>query len=166
MPQRPSPRERFESRVDRRSHDECWPWLGYKTSKGYGLFGKGKLRTHRVAFFLEHGRWPEPMCLHRCDNPACCNPAHLFEGEAADNSKDMVLKNRQARGDRHNSVTKPETVPRGSKHGQAKLSESDIPVIRHLVRSGWSIREVASERGISRSQVQRIATGERWSHVP
>jgi hypothetical protein len=161
-----SQRERFENRVDRRGPDECWAWLGYKSEKGYGLFGKSKIRAHRLAFFLAHGRWPEPMCLHRCDNPACCNPSHLFEGEASDNSMDMVLKNRQARGDRHNSVTRPETVPRGSNNGQAKLNESDIPVIRSLVRSGWSIREVASERGISRSQVQRIAAGEHWAHVP
>src|SRR5262245_419100 len=85
----------------------CWPWSGRMNEAGYGYFwldGKPEL-AHRVAFFLKHGRWPEPCCLHTCDNPPCCNPAHFFEGTNLDNALDRTVKNRAATGSKHGSKT-------------------------------------------------------------
>jgi hypothetical protein len=91
---------RFRAKVDVRGPDECWPWMACLNTYGYGAFtiGYGAARrtekAHRVAFFLEHGRWPVPYGYHRCDNRPCCNPAHIFEGTAVDNNADMRAKGR------------------------------------------------------------------------
>lgn len=92
--------ERFWAKVDKRGPDACWPWLASRCDSGYGKFRVGKMtRSHRVAFELGGGEIPDGQCvLHRCDNPACCNPAHLFVGTFNDNVQDMVRKGRQRSG--------------------------------------------------------------------
>lgn len=80
----------------------CWVWMASKNQQGYGWFGvpkqvssDGKAYTdkaHRVSFFLAHGRWPEPMALHKCDNKSCVRPIHLFEGDHVANMADKVVK--------------------------------------------------------------------------
>ena len=99
--------DRFWEKVDRRGPDECWPWLPAKK----GEHGKFMIRkrlndgAHRVAWRLTQGPIPEGYFVcHHCDNPPCCNPAHLFLGTAADNSRDMVVKGRR-RGGRPKPVT-------------------------------------------------------------
>lgn len=85
--------QRFWSKVDRRGPDECWPWLAAKSATRYGVFDK--TRAHRVAYALTHGLIPEGRIVcHRCDNPPCCNPAHLWLGTPKDNTADMVAKGR------------------------------------------------------------------------
>jgi len=91
--------QRFWRKVDRRGPDECWPWTGGKTPCGYGLIrssGHGHLRqTHRVSWILANGSIPRGMCvLHSCDNPPCCNPAHLWLGTHAENMADRDAKGR------------------------------------------------------------------------
>lgn len=70
-----------------------------QNSRGYGSFRfKGKTElAHRVSFFLTFNRWPTPCALHKCDNPLCVNPAHLFEGTIADNNKDKQIKGKARR---------------------------------------------------------------------
>lgn len=94
---KPSDEERFWSRVDRRGPDECWPWTGSRNPAGYGAFSRGGKRsnTHRVAWEMTHGPIPGRLhVLHACDNPPCCNPAHLSLGTHEDNMADMVAKGR------------------------------------------------------------------------
>ena len=91
---------RFQEKLDATGGlDACWPWLGATVGKGYGHLGVGPrmVKAHRIALELKLGRplLPGMNSLHRCDNPPCCNPAHLFEGTNADNVSDMVAKNRQ-----------------------------------------------------------------------
>jgi hypothetical protein len=78
----------------------CHEWTSSKSDRGYGLFAIGgthhNQKAHRVAFWLEHGRWPEPAALHLCDNRPCVNPAHLAEGTQRDNLADMRAKGRAA----------------------------------------------------------------------
>lgn len=91
--------EKFWARVDKSGGDNaCWSWTGALYRNGYGsvyLRPKLYLRTRRVAYELTHGEIPDGLYIcHRCDNPPCCNPAHLFAGTAKDNFEDMVKKGR------------------------------------------------------------------------
>lgn len=90
---------RFWLLVDKRGPDECWPWAGgARSHNGYGEYGhasRGKVRAHRVAYELTHGPIPDGLSIcHHCDNPPCCNPAHLFAGTTLDNARDRAQKGR------------------------------------------------------------------------
>ena len=92
--------ERFWEKVDRSGGtDACWPWIGAIGVHGYGrvnLDGRSTGIASRVAWTLTFGDPGDLGVLHRCDNPPCCNPAHLFLGTQLDNSRDMVAKGRAA----------------------------------------------------------------------
>jgi hypothetical protein len=102
---------RFWARVDSSGGpDACWPWTGGKGA-GYkgrnygivqarGLFGPQPKTTHTVAFWLTHGCWPTPECLHSCDNYPCCNPAHLSAGTHRQNMHDAIARGRLKLGGR------------------------------------------------------------------
>lgn len=118
---------RFWAKVDKSGGpDACWIWTASKVPSGYGSFGvNGRLfGAHRIAWVLENGQIPHDgsyhgMCVcHKCDNPACCNPAHLFLGTNMDNARDREKKGRgnQPKGDANGVRLHPECRPRGDKH--------------------------------------------------
>ena len=135
----------------------CWLWTGRKDKYGYGTLYTGPQgavvgeASHRLSFFLAHGRWPRPCALHRCDNPACVNPAHLFEGDRGDNIRDCVAKGR------HRA---PDT--RGPRNGMTKLTAEAIPVIRDRRISG---KELAERYGVTQTTISDIRKGRTWRHV-
>lgn len=96
-PTRGTLEKRFWERVDKRAPQECWPWLGRTNALGYGTIddkGTSKL-AHRVSYELHVGPIPENhLVCHDCDNPPCCNPAHLFLGTDTENIQDMINKGR------------------------------------------------------------------------
>jgi hypothetical protein len=134
----------------------CLEWQRCRNPKGYGRINvDGKiLLAHRLAWQVFEGEIPKGMhVLHRCDNPACCNPAHLFLGTAKDNMRDRDEKGRRE-------------PPKGSKHGRAKLNETDIPGIFRLRREGRSQREIAGVFGVTHQLIALVLRRKRWKHVP
>lgn len=145
--------ERFWEKVDRRGPDECWPWNGATAAFGHGcIYGDDrKLLAHRVSYELNVGPIPSGIwVLHRCDNPPCINPSHLFLGTPADNMADMAAKGRK-------------TWVAGEVCWNAKLTPDDVIKIResHLLQS-----EIAAQFGIAQSLVSKIRNRRAWVHVP
>jgi hypothetical protein len=136
----------------------CWEWRASKT-KGYGkILHDGILcYAHRVAFELRYAHKPSLLILHKCDNKKCVRPDHLYEGTCSDNTRDAY-----ARGliDRMHA-----NRPRGSSHGNAKLSPADVIEIRSCARYRGSQRDLALRFGVSASLIKQIRTGKAWRDV-
>lgn len=112
--------ENFFQKVDvKEDKGACWEWKQCQLKHGYGSFctGLGKVHhlAHRYAYEITYGPVPSGMnVLHKCDNPPCCNPDHLFLGTQADNIKDKLSKGRQPSGDRHYKSKYPEVLVRAA----------------------------------------------------
>lgn len=148
----------YWGRVDMTNRTLCWNWTGFiDKRKGYGLawVDGRRIRTHRVAMML-HLNGPIPDGLHvchRCDNPACCNPAHLFLGTNDDNIKDRVVKGRSARN-------------YGEKSKTNKLTSDAVKELLWARVGGAGFRELAARYGLDKKTVGMICRGENWPHIP
>lgn len=145
-------RRRFNAKL--RIDGDCLIWTGGKTPKGYGVIGYGPRRTHvslythRLALWFATGQDAgASLVMHSCDNPACCNAAHLSLGTYLDNTHDMLAKERESRGEDHPG---------------AKLSEDDVRAIRKDPRS---LNDLAAVYGVDMKQIHRIKRRENWKHV-
>lgn len=122
--------ERFWNKVDKRGDDECWPWLGSLSRRGYGQAtvsnGKNRVAT-KVAWELFHKKpWPEgKLACHTCDNPPCVNPKHIWPGTMSENIQDASAKGRLVRNPNPWNRNKPE-CKRGHKfiEGSYRLMKS------------------------------------------
>ena len=118
-------------------------------------------KAHRVSFMLFNGPIPKNMLVcHSCDNRKCVNPSHLFLGTHHDNAMD-----RQAKGRSRGGFVTGHKMSVGSACGRSKLTEEDIPVIRALLAEGKTAVSIGEMFGVNHSQISRIKTGERWTHV-
>lgn len=137
----------------------CWLWVGAYQRKGYGHIGigrrgQGNITASRLSFLIHHGPIPDGMfVLHKCDNPTCVNPDHLFCGTNADNMADCKSKGR-ARG-------KDEPL-RGEDHHLTVLTSDDVRLIRS---SKGTCADVGKSFGVSSSTVWNIRNKKTWSHV-
>ena len=162
---RPPIEERFWSRVNKGAPDQCWPWRGWRSKKGYGQFSfqhVGKHYTHRLAVILSGRNTPAGMIvMHACDNPPCCNPAHLRIATNADNLADMRAKGRGStrRGPSYLSN------PRRASPNVTKLKKSDIATIRCLVAQGIVQREIAAQFGVGQTINSQMSRRKIWRHV-
>jgi hypothetical protein len=146
-------RERFEERV--RVTPGCWIWLGYKNPKGYGRINNGNrdVMAHRFSYELYVGPIPAGKIIcHKCDNPSCVNPDHLWVGTDQENADDKVAKGRWVGGDR-----------KGEAHAMARLSNEAVYAIR---ADGRPLRSIAKQYGITRGYVRGIKERASWAHLP
>lgn len=156
---------RFWSKVARGDDSACWPWTAGTVRGGYGwiwLEGSKRLQAHRAAFMLERGEIPPGVFVcHTCDNPACCNPSHLFLGTVKDNSDDMIAKGRgrKATGDANGSRLYPARRPRGSAVNTAKLTPE---LVREIQASAEASRPLARRLGVAHSTILRARRGDSW----
>lgn len=139
------PEERFWPKVDKRGPNECWPWLASNDQHGYGAFWTGEYLTkaHRFSYSLANGSIPDGIdILHRCDNPSCCNPDHLFAGTAKDNVDDMISKGRESKPPR-NRVD-------GERNGHAQYTDAQVRQFRkEFAERKTSIAAFAEFKGVT-----------------
>lgn len=148
----------FWSRVERGGPDDCWPWKEYIGRAGYGTvkwIGKVS-RAHRIAYLLANGPYSDDLFIcHRCDNPPCCNPAHLYAGSPADNMRD--------RGDRTGFSGNATT--RGVVHPKAKLNDESVLAIRQRFREGETSTTLGKEYGVHPSTIMQVVRRVTWTHL-
>lgn len=181
---------KFWSYVTVKGPDECWEWKPTcRNHFGYGLWyyqKDGKQRSvtsNRVSWCFSVGRIPDDLwVLHKCDNPPCCNPAHLFLGTATDNSNDRVKKGRTSSGEKQSKIMRdyyrehPEKLicspyrlsraVRGERFWSAKLTSEKVLEIRSkYVPYKYGLKRLGKEYGITHKSVHSIIAGRSWKHV-
>lgn len=151
--------QRFWKYVKRGNIDECWSWTAATNCRGYGKFtldGR-RQRANRLAYILGVGPIPDGLYVcHACDNPGCCNPAHLWVGTAKENIQDAVRKGRM----KANGGSLPHHC--GSSNPVAVLDEEKVLEIRS---SDESNHELARRFGTNDSNISLIRLGKTWTHV-
>lgn len=156
--------DRFWAKVNRGAPDECWEWTGFRNPDGYGhtSWRNKPTRAHRIALSLSDGLWDSELhTCHTCDNPACCNPAHLWRGTQLDNMRDCKRK------DRINKIWRgrkplPSEIARGENSGNSKLTEAKV---KYLRASPKTLAELAEELGVHRQTVFKVKHYLLWKHV-
>ena len=155
----PTPRpaaERFWAMVEMIPFHECWEWVGAVNSRGYGNFSRGRkregqVRAHRFSWELHNGAIPRGMVVcHRCDNPSCVRPDHLFLGTPTQNVHDATRKGRNYLG--------PKTW-------SAKLTAIQVREIRLLHASGQSMCSIGRQYGVVHETIRAIIHRRTWCHV-
>ncbi len=162
--------ERFWSKVQRAGDDECWYWRA-GIVKGYGQFwiaGKNHY-AHRVSYLLTHGWMPETV-RHSCDNPPCCNPAHLIAGTQADNMRDKHDRGRaypmsEVRKHRSPEVANGSNLRVYSRQAR-RLTDDEVREVRALVSTrAESLRSIASRLHVSYECVRLVAARRTYTDV-
>ncbi len=146
-------KRRFWTKVRIGAPTDCWPWAAMQNKAGYGLFrlGSVKVLAHRVAYALS---WQDPgdlIVCHRCDNPVCVNPSHLFIGTTADNAMDKAAKGRGRTRDQ-----------RGDRNARAAISAEAIPEIVDAFKRGENNTLIGKRHGVSHATISLIRLGRTW----
>lgn len=136
----------------------CWEWQG-GTCRGYGNFKIGELtiKSHRLSYMLFIGPIPQHLSiLHRCDNPLCCNPDHLFPGTALENSLDAAAKGR---------FSKDTFRKKGDENRGNKLTEAKIRWLWREYNKGRSVKQIADYLKVGSTTVYDVLKGRTWAHI-
>ena len=159
--------------------DGCMEWIGWRNESGYGNLTVScndqwkHRRAHRLSY--EHFVGPIPadcFICHKCDNPRCVRPDHLFAGTHQENMQDMVRKGRQAIvpgrgcGDRNGSRLYPEKRPRGEQNSQAKLTECQVrEILAKHAEGAITAAQLSRDYNVSKVLVGLIVKRKAWKHV-
>lgn len=150
----PHKKTAFEKWINKGTHPKgCWEWMSTRHRKGYGSFkiGKKTCKTHRISYRNYIGPLsPTIKVCHTCDNPPCCNPAHLFLGTDKDNSDDKIAKGRDRKASPENNG------------GGGKLTWDKVREIRRLRAEGLSQQAIANKYGVSQPMIGLIVRNEKW----
>ena len=142
--------DRFWDKVE--ATDGCWIWGGSLYNTGYGEIRNKttRLLAHRVSWEIHFGKIPDGLCvLHRCDNPPCVNPKHLFLGTRGDNIRDCIQKGRN----------RPVT---GKENANSKLTLDQAQEIKRELKHGVSHRALGRRFGVGHGAIGLIARGKTW----
>lgn len=150
----------IQSAIDRIGFDidenGCHIWRGPVSTQGYGRLyvDHARFQAQRAAWVAKNGPMPitDDAC-HKCDVRSCINPDHVFPGDRQQNMKDASSKGRV------HAFSSPQTMPRGERHGSAKLKTSDA---FYISISGEPNYELARRFGVNKTTVSRIKAGKLW----
>lgn len=136
---------RFQSKIEHAEADACWPWVAKAKHKfGYGVLNAGGNKTvnaHCLAWALKNGPIPEgAFVLHSCDNPSCCNPAHLYLGDNARNMQDMKDRGRGRLGQTHSPEARA-NIKRGRSLNPPKQTEAGRKSRSEAMKRRWESQE-------------------------
>ncbi len=162
-PPRPTPEQRFWAKVDKHGPvplacpdlGPCWMWTGSRRRSGHGQFAVRRGLTVPASEFslqLVCGYFaPERLITcHRCDNPPCVNPSHLYYGTYQDNANDAWARGR---------------MPVGSQRAAARMTEAQVVELRERYAAGADLRLLAAEYGVATSTAHLTVLGHKWKHV-
>lgn len=137
--------ERFWEKVKTSTEENCWEWQGNKNKQGYGTFRNGKMdKAHRISWVLHYGNNIGPLYVcHKCDNPSCVNPYHLFLGTNFENMRDMVEKGRL------------------KQRNNVKLTEEQVSEIRSY-KGNCTHKQLGEKYGVSKSAITAIKNNRNW----
>lgn len=159
---------RFWSKVEKRGANECWEWTGARTGHNYGsmkLNGR-MVGSHRLALIVSGVELSDDLqACHRCDNPPCCNPAHLYAGTYYENHADKARRGRQRTGDAHHARAHPEIIPRGERHGMAKLNDEAVREIRKSHQEGENYLQISTRLNFHPTTIGLVVRKKTWKHV-
>ena len=157
-------KSKFKSKIGIEKDNGCMNWLGWKNKDGYGKFSIANKYTfaHRYSYEFHIGKIPDGLCVcHKCDNPSCVNPKHLFLGTHFDNMQDMKKKNRQP----YKKGAPLNINNKGSKHVFAKLDEDKVRDIKIKLADGVKGSILAQLYNVVDQTIYEIKNGRNWKHV-
>lgn len=161
--------EKIWAKIGVGQENDCWEWTLRKDPDGYGIthYKGAPWKTHRLIYTISHGPIPEDMwVLHKCDNPPCCNPNHLFLGTSQDNVADRHNKGRDARGERGGWKQHPESILYGERSFLSKMTNDQVREMRRLYETGrYRKSDLARMFSLSKQAAGKIINGETWRHL-